>query len=37
MPTAERFLTLAPATALGKTGQAFPAAWAAASQLHLAV
>ncbi|GAA2783015.1 hypothetical protein [Saccharopolyspora taberi] len=36
-PTAEQFLTLAPATALSKTGPAFPAAWAAASQLHLTV
>ncbi|WNV83095.1 hypothetical protein [Umezawaea sp. Da 62-37] len=37
MPTAERFLVLAPATARSKTGQAFPSAWAAASQWHLAV
>ncbi|GAB3162030.1 hypothetical protein GCM10027258_80220 [Amycolatopsis stemonae] len=34
-PTAEQFLTVAPATALSKTGPAFPAAWTAASQLHL--
>ncbi|MGW4528862.1 hypothetical protein [Amycolatopsis sp. NPDC004378] len=36
-PTAEQFLTLAPATARAKTGPAFPAAWAAAAQLHLTV
>lgn len=36
-PTAEQFLTIAPATALSKTGPAFPAAWAAASQLRLTV
>lgn len=35
VPTAEQFLTLAPATAVDKTGPAFPAAWAAASQLLL--
>lgn len=33
--TAERFITLAPATAIDKTGPAFPKAWAAASQLDL--
>lgn len=36
-PTAEQFLTVAPATAVTKVGRAFPNAWAAASQLHLAV
>lgn len=36
-PTAEQFLVAAPATAVSKTGPAFPAAWAAASQLHLPV
>ncbi len=35
--TAEQFLTVAPATALSKTGPAFPTAWAAASQFRLAV
>ncbi|UUV32175.1 hypothetical protein NQK81_01625 [Amycolatopsis roodepoortensis] len=35
MATAERFLTIAPATARTKTGPAFPNAWAAASQLEL--
>jgi hypothetical protein len=35
--TAEQFLVAAPATAVSKTGPAFPAAWAAASQLHLTV
>ena len=34
VPTAEQFLAVAPATALSKTGPAFPTAWAAASQLH---
>lgn len=34
---AEHFLTLAPATATSKTGPAFPKAWAAANQFHLAV
>lgn len=37
LTTAERFLTLAPATARSKTGPAFPTAWTAASQFHLAV
>ncbi|WP_157528654.1 hypothetical protein [Nocardia sp. NRRL S-836] len=36
-PTAEQFLTIAPATAMPKTGPAFPAAWAAASQIRLIV
>lgn len=36
MPTAERFLVVAPATAQNKTGPAFPTAWDAASQLPLA-
>ncbi|MDT7785578.1 MAG: hypothetical protein QOF58_3997 [Pseudonocardiales bacterium] len=36
-PTAEQFLTVAPATAVSKTGPAFPSAWAAASQLRLTV
>ncbi|RAS59466.1 hypothetical protein C8D87_11478 [Lentzea atacamensis] len=36
-PTGEQFLTIAPATAQSKTGPAFPAAWAAASQLRLTV
>ncbi|WP_053739167.1 hypothetical protein [Nocardia sp. NRRL S-836] len=35
LATAEQFLTIAPATAADKTGPAFPAAWAAASQLIL--
>lgn len=34
--TAERFLTMAPATARNKTGPAFPTAWAAAGQYHFA-
>ena len=33
--TAERFLTIAPATAISKTGPAFPNAWAEANQLQL--
>jgi hypothetical protein len=37
VPTAEQFLTLSPATALSKTGPAFPNAWAAASQFQLAI
>jgi hypothetical protein len=36
-PTAERFMVTAPATAITKTGPAFPLAWAAANQLQLAV
>lgn len=34
---AEHFLTIAPCTAVTKTGPAFPNAWAQASQLHLAL
>lgn len=33
--TAEQFLTIALATAINKTGPAFPNAWAAAAQFHL--
>lgn len=33
--TAEQFLTIAPATAINKTGPAFPNAWAAAAQFHM--
>ncbi|QFZ20524.1 hypothetical protein [Saccharothrix syringae] len=33
--TAEQFITLAPATAIDKTGPTFPAAWTDASQLDL--
>lgn len=36
-PTAEQFLTVAPATAVTKVGPTFPAAWTAAEQLQLAV
>lgn len=34
---AEHFLTVAPCTAITKTGPAFPNAWAQAAQLHLAI
>jgi hypothetical protein len=37
LPTAEQFLTIAPATAITKVGPAFPAGWAAASHPQLAV
>lgn len=37
LPTVEHFLTVAPATAITKAGPAFPAGWAAAHQLPLAV
>lgn len=33
--TAEQFLAIAPATAINKTGPAFPNAWAAAAQFHM--
>lgn len=36
-PTAEQFLVIAPATAITKTGPAFPFAWAAANQLQLTI
>lgn len=36
-PTAEQFLVIAPATAITKTGPAFPNAWAEANQFQLAV
>jgi hypothetical protein len=37
LPTGEQFLVVAPATAITKTGPAFPRAWLAASQLELPV
>jgi len=36
-PTAEQFLVIAPATAITKTGPAFPLAWAEAHQLQLTI
>lgn len=36
-PTAEHFLTIAPATAITETGPAFPKAWAAANQFSLSI
>lgn len=33
--TAAQFLTIAPVTAINKTGPAFPNAWAAAAQFHM--
>ncbi len=37
IPTAEEFLTIAPATAISKTGPAFTGAWDTASQFYLPI